>query len=168
MRYVLDADVLVHLQRAGIASAVVALGPLPVVLTDLIWHEFVVAPQSAGASPRTVAEARTLAQTMVGQATVILSGSPEAAILAALLRPPVTEDSGELSVIAYAACHDDAIAVLFDRKALHRGVEELRGRVLSVHGFLEVLERHGLSRANSDLVSQRLRRQYAFREPHWW
>lgn len=168
MQYVLDADVLVHLQRAGVAPAVAALGPLPVVLTDQVWHEFVVAPQSAGASAMTVAEAKTLAQTMAGHPTVILSGSPEAAMLAALLRPPVTEDAGELSVIAYAACHDDAVAVLFDRKALHRGVEELRGRVRSVHGFLEVLERHGLSRASSDLVSQRLRTQYAFKEPHWW
>ena len=67
---------------------------------------------------------------IAGSPTVIEPMSPEAAALAKLSAPPVKEDPGELSVIAYAYHHPDTIAVLHDRAAVFRGIEELRGRTL--------------------------------------
>lgn len=167
--YVVDTDILVFIQQAGMASEFGRLGRLPVVITDTVWDEFVERPKNSGANPSSVAEAGALALALAGAPTTLLAGTPEAEAFARLIKAPITEHEGELSVIAYAVTHPDHTAVLLDRKALHRGVEELRGRVLSLHGFLDViLKHHALPRAAGDAVSATLLKRQGFRAPLWW
>lgn len=60
-----------------------------------------------------------------------------------LQEAPKTEGPGEHSVIAYCHHHPEAIAVLRDKAAVRRGIEELRGRVLSFHGLVGELVTRG-------------------------
>lgn len=128
---VVDSDILINIQKAGFADQVAALGRLPVVITDVVWSELTVSAQLAGAKAATVAQAHKLLSAIAGAATVLQPQSPEAESFADLQLPPETEGIGEHSVIAYALHHSNDVAVLLDRRALHRGVEELRGRVIS-------------------------------------
>ena len=154
-------------QKAKVAASIATLGPFPVVLTDVVWDEFVEGPKRNGANATTIADAAAIATAVAGKATDLFAGTPEAEAFAKLCLPPMTEHVGELSLIAYATVHADVTAVLLDRKALHRGVEELRGRVLSLHSFLEALEtNHRFPRAISAAVSTTLARQQHFRPHH--
>ncbi len=107
---------------------------------------------------------------IAGSPMTMTPESPEARTLIQLQLPPPTEGLGEHSVIAYAYHHGDVTAVLNDRRALHRSIEELRGRVVSWHGFLEVLcARHGLTkRAADELSSWYCTRFIPQRPPIWW
>lgn len=71
---------------------------------------------------------------------------------------------------ARGAFHPEAIAVLQDKAALRRGVEELRGRVLSFHGFVgELVARGHLNWTEARALAVRYRRQYGHaRIPVWW
>jgi hypothetical protein len=76
-------------------------------------------------------------------------------------------DEGEASVIAYAIHHQDSVAVLMDKLPLHEAVEELRGRTLALHGFLDVLVgQHGLAKADADSISRKQLGKK--RPPLWW
>lgn len=168
MKYAVDTDILAHIQRAGIAPELIKLGRLPVILTDIVWDEFVEGPKRSGANQATIKQAEELAVAIAGSETAIMSGSAEASALARLTTPPMTEDLGELSIIAYASVHTADVAVLLDRKALHRAVEELGPRVISMYGFLKMLEAHGLARSCTNIVSQRLLKNFGFKPPLWW
>ena len=141
-KYVVDSDVLVNIQRSGFAPQVTALGRIPVLITDVVWDELTVEAGLNGARTETVAEAEAMLRALAGAPTVLQPESPEAATLADLQQEPATEGAGEHSVIARAFHHAGEIAVLLDRRALHRGVEELRGRVISFHAFLSFLMRN--------------------------
>lgn len=165
----MDTDILANIQRARFAARVAALGRLPIVVTDVVWDELTIGAKLKGARQETVEEAEALLRALAGAPTVLQPESAEAAILADLQRPPETEGAGEHSVIAHAYHHSDETAVLLDRRAMYRGVEELRGRVISFHGFLEYLVNHGLGRADADQISRwYLQQNAALRAPVWW
>jgi hypothetical protein len=169
-RYALDADILALIQRAGHATALTQLGRLPVVVTDTVWDELTVVAQSTGkVRPETLAEMKKLLVAIAGAPTLLVPDTPESEAYARLHPGSDTENAGEHSLIAYASHHSDVTGVLFDRKALHRAVEELRGRVLSVHGFLDVLRtHHGLSAADTQTLSQRICAAKSVVQPLWW
>jgi hypothetical protein len=168
-RFVVDSDILANIQRAGFAPQVTALGELPVTITDVVWDELTVGAKAKGAKQATVDEADAMLKAIAGAPTVLQPESPEAGTLVDLQRPPETEGVGEHSVIAYALHHPDDTAVLLDRRALHRGVEELRGRVISFHGFLDVLRGRGLPRNEADQISRWYVQRYVpVRAPLWW
>jgi hypothetical protein len=170
MRYVVDTDILANIQRAGHAGTLGGLGPLPVVITDTVWDELTVNARLNGAAPRLVKEADDMLRAIAGAPMMLTPQSPEARTLVQLQLPPPTEGLGEHSVIAYAFHHGDVTAVLNDRRALHRGIEELHGRVVSWHGFLDVLRAgHGLTkRASDELSSWYCSRFVPQRAPIWW
>ena len=170
LRYAVDSDVLAILQRAGHAASVQRLGLLPVVITDIVWDELTERAAKSNARPETVRETEALLKAIAGAPTVLTEQGPESQTLVELQRPPETEGLGEHSVIAYAYHHPDVVAVLHDRRALHRAVEELQGRVLSLHGFLDVLRaRHGLApRAANEVSSWYCARHQPQRPPVWW
>ncbi len=96
-------------------------------------------------------------------------GTPEADAFARLHSRSGAEDAGEHSVISYAFVHQEVTAVLFDRRALFRGVEELRGRVLSLHGFLHVLRtQHSLATGDADDISRKICASKNIVQPLWW
>ncbi len=168
-RFVVDSDILANIQRAGFAPRVTALGALPVVITDVVWDELTVGARNNGARQATVDEVDAMLKAIAGAPTVLQPESPEAGTLVDLQRPPETEGVGEHSVIAYALHHSGETAVLLDRRALHRGVEELRGRVISFHGFLDVLRSRGLPRQDADQISRwYVQRHVPLRAPLWW
>lgn len=72
-------------------------------------------------------------------------------------------------MIAYAYQHPETTAVLQDRAAVFRGVEELQGRVLSIHGLLGRLRSdHGLPAADAQRISDHYRKRYTpTRSPLW-
>lgn len=168
--FVVDADVLATVQRARQVEAVVALGTLPVIVTDIVWGELTTDTLAAGAKPETVAEMEGLLKTIAGKPHVLEPGSDVARTFAGLQAAPPSEGVGEHSVIAVAVHHPDHTAVLLDRRALYRGVEELKGRVLSLHGFLDhLLSKHGLPRGIAKAISDSYcKRSPPARPPLWW
>lgn len=169
-RYALDTDILAMVQRAGHARTLARLGRLPVVVTDTVWDELtVVAASTSKVRPETLAEMKELLVAIAGAPTLLEPATPESEAYARLHPGSDAEDAGEHSLIAYASQHLDVTGVLFDRKALHRAVEELRGRVLSVHGFLEVLSTaHGLSPSDASAISQWVCAAKSVQQPLWW
>jgi hypothetical protein len=170
MTLVVDSDILGILQRSGQLAAIQAFGALPWIITDEVWYEVTERAAANRASPATVAAMRSFLTAVAGAPTVIQPATPEARSLALLSTPPVKEDPGELSVIAYAMHHPDVTAVLHDRAAVFRGVEELHGRVLSIHGLLHQLANaHGLPRTDATKISDDYCRRYQpTRPPLWW
>ncbi len=170
MSFVVDADILGILQRAEYLAPIQTLGPLPWVITDEVWYELTDHAAAHGAYPATVDEMRKFLAAVAGAPTVIAPMSPEAESLARLSMPPVKEDPGELSVIAYSFHHPEATAVLHDRAAVFRGIEELRGRVISIHGLLGHLRSdHGLPLADAQRISDYYcKRHTPTRAPLWW
>lgn len=161
--YVLDTDVLIALERVDAGIGLDRRGPLPVVVTDVVWSEL-------HAPADSLDRARKYASAIAGPATQLLPNSPEAETFLLLQQPPKTEGPGEHSVIAFSYHHPETIAVLQDKMALRRAVEELRGRVLSFHGLLDVLVSTGrLDRKEASGMAARYRRQYSHaRLPVWW
>lgn len=162
-RYVLDADVVIALDLADAGAGHGRLRPLPVVITEVVWDEL-----DAPGDP--LGRARKFAETIAGAATPLAPDSAEAETFLALQQPPKTEGPGEHSVIAHCHHHPETIAVLQDKAALRRGVEELRGRVLSFHGLLGALVSDGhLDWKEASAMAARYRRQYSHaRLPVWW
>jgi hypothetical protein len=163
-RYVIDTDVIIALRNADAASTLGTRGELPLLVTDVVWDELR-APGDA--------EARNekYAQAIAGKATQINPESPEAATFLGLQAAlPKPEGPGELSVIAYCHHHLDTTAVLMDKAALRRAVEELRGRVLSFQGFIGALMTDGLlDLPEANAIVARYRKQYVHaRVPVWW
>lgn len=170
MSLVVDSDILGIIQRAGGLTSIGALGRLPWLVTDAVWYELTDGAAVHGAYPATVEEMRQFLVTIAGEPTSIEPMTREAAALAQLSAPPVKEDPGELSVIAVVACRPDTTAVLHDRAAVFRGIEELRGRVLSLHGLLGVLrDEHALPVAEATRLSEfYCKRYHPTRPPLWW
>jgi hypothetical protein len=162
-RFVLDTDVVISLEQAGSSFSLGSRGPLPVIVTDVVWDEL-------EAPGDTAVRAQKFAKAIAGEVTALAADSPEAATLVALQEPPKTEGPGEHSVIAYCHHHPEAIAVLQDKAALRRGIEELRGRVLSFHGLVgELVGRGHVSWMEARAMATRYRRQYNHaRVPVWW
>jgi predicted nucleic acid-binding protein len=170
-RYAIDTDVLARIQRARHVSTLSKLGRLPVVVTDTVWEELTVVARSKGNAPASeIEEMERMLEAIAGRPTELELDTVEAEAFGRLhSRPDRAEDAGEHSIIAYASIHEDVIAVLFDRRALFRAVEELRGRVLSIHGFLDVLRtRHGLAPLEADDLSQKIRKAASIPQPLWW
>jgi hypothetical protein len=161
--FALDTDVIISLERADAGTRLDARGTLPVIVTDVVWGEL-------GAPGDTLARAQKYADALSGGATPLLPDTPEAETFLSLQHPPKTEGPGEHSVIAYCHHHLDVIAVLQDKGALRRGVEEIRTRILSFHGFLEALVSRGhLNWTEATAMSTRYRVSYSHaRLPVWW
>ncbi|MCM2335039.1 MAG: hypothetical protein NDI82_13985 [Anaeromyxobacteraceae bacterium] len=162
-RFVLDTDVLISLEMTSAGLGLAARSKVPVVVTDVVWEEL-----TAPGDPYARAQAFTKA--LAGEVTELEAGSPAAATLVALQQGPKTEGPGEHSVIAFCFHDSEAVAVLQDKGGIRRGVEELRGRVISFMGFLGVLVERGiLTWPEAHTVAARYRRQYNHaRVPAWW
>lgn len=168
-RYALDTDVLAMLQRSRAIEAFLSLGPLPVLITDAVWDEMTVVAAAKGIPSQVVDEATRLLESIAVSPTAIEPGTPEGDYLSRIHITESAEDLGEHTVIALSLCHGDVTPVLFDRKAIHRGVEELRGRTLSIHGFLGVLrESHGLSPSAATSISTWICKAKNVVAPVWW
>jgi hypothetical protein len=163
IRFVLDSDVLIALEKAGSNLGLGSRGGLPVIVTDVVWDEL----EAPGDN---LHRAQGFARAIAGEITVLEAESAEAATWVALQGSPRTEGAGEHSVIAYCLHHPETIAVLQDKAALRRAVEELRGRVLSFHGFVgELVDRGHFSWDEARSVAARYRRKYSHaRTPVWW
>ncbi len=159
-RFVLDTDVLISLEMTAGGLGLSERGKVPVVVTDVVWEELI-----APGDPN--ARAQAFAQALAGVVTELQPGSAPAETLVALQQEPTTEGPGEHSVIAYCVHDREAIAVLQDKGAIRRGVEELRGRVM---GFLgELVERGILTWPEAHTAAAKYRRQYNHaRVPVWW
>lgn len=121
-------------------------------------------------SDATVKEAQELLEAIAGEPTVLQPETDEAASLVKLQGEAATEHEGEHPIVACSLRHADATPVLLDKRAALRAVEELRGRVLSLHGFLDVLRSdHGLPRSVANAVSSWFcaRNRHAT-PPQWW
>jgi hypothetical protein len=140
------------------------------VVTDTVWDELTVMAESTGkVRPETLVEMKELLVAIADAPTLLEPATPESNAYARLHLGSDTENAGEHSLIAYASEHLDVTAVLFDRKALHRAVEELRGRVLSIHGFLDVLRtQHGLSASDAESISHKICSAKSIVHPLWW
>lgn len=169
-RYALDTDILANLQRAGHAETLSRLGGLPVIVTDTVWDELtLVAERTGKVHASTLEQMRRLLDSIAGAPVNLEPDTPEAETFGRLHSHSGAEDAGEHSVIAYAMVHPDVTAVLFDRRALFRGVEELRGRVLSIHGFLDVLRtQHGLAPEDAEAISRKICAAKSIVQPLWW
>lgn len=168
-RYVVDSDILINIQKSGHAHSIAGLGPLPVVITDMVWSELTVGATLNGAQMSTVSDAESMLKAIAHAPSILSPESLEAETFADLQRPPETEGVGEHSVIAYTLHNPNDVAVLLDRKAMYRGVEELRGRVLSFFGFLDVLRRKGLRGADAYAIGKwYVAGHKPARPPLWW
>ena len=158
------------IQRSGCAAAFCGLGPLPVVVTDSVWDELTVNAAANGARDASVREAQTLLETIAGAPTVLAPATLEATTLVRLQGEVATEHEGEHSIMAYAVHHEDVMPVLLDLRATRRAVEEVRGRVLSLHGFLDVLRTsHRLPRKVANAISDWFCvRNRPATPPLWW
>ena len=146
-RFVLDTDVIIALEQVG--SGLAARGELPVIVTDVVWDEL-----EAPGDDR--ARAQNFARAIAGKVTVLQADSPEAATLVALQEAPRIEGAGEHSVIACCHHHPESVAVLQDKAALRRAVEEL-------------VERGYVTWAEARTMSTKYRRQFNHaRVPIWW
>lgn len=170
MRLAVDADILGILQRSRGLAAIQPLGSLSWVITDTVWEEVTIQAAANGANAATVAEMDAFLVAVASQPMVIAPQTPEAHTLQSLSRPPVKEDPGELSIIAYTIHHPDTVPVLHDRAAIFRAVEELHGRVLSIHGLLHrLVGENGLPLAAAQEISLWYCKRYGpTRPPTWW
>ena len=169
-RYAVDSDVLGTIQRSGYSAEFRALGRLPVVITDSVWDELTVNAAANGARDASVKEAQALLEAIAGGPTVLEPETQEAATLVELQGEVAAEHEGEHSIMAYAVHNADVVPVLLDLRATRRAVEELRGRVLSLHGFLDVLRTgHRLSPKIAHAVSEWFFvRNRPSTPPLWW
>ncbi len=165
--FALDSDILVNLQNLGFADDVAALGSLPIVITDVVWSEFVDDPDMY---PEKEAQARRMVVSIARGPTILRPETPEAETFAKLQSPPASEGAGEHSIIAYCVHHPEAVPVLVDRRALHRGVEELRSKILSFQGVLGALADEGVfPRELANRIATAYRKRYPHtRQPLWW
>ena len=164
--FVVDADIFILIQRAHLEERIAGLGRLPIVVTAIVWDELV----GPAADQRRVVALKKMLEAIAGEPTDFEPETEEALAFAQLQLPPPTEGVGEHSVIAHAITHPATVAVLNDKRAVHRAVEELAGRVVSVHGFLAGLHRAEkldvkLAREISD---EYCRRYTPARPPLWW
>ena len=116
--YAPDADVLALFQRLRMIPQVTASGPLPVIVTDVVWDELT----GARVQPPHREEARGMLQIIAGQPTMIELASAEADTFNKLHDSPAAENAGEHSILAYVL-HHKVVPVFRDRRALHRAVE---------------------------------------------
>lgn len=159
--YAPDSDVLIALEKADELESVSSLGTRPIVVTEFVWDEV-----AQPGNPATVA----LLTALAGRAVELPPQSPEAASMVQLQTPYAEKGKGEASIIAWALHHPDVIPIFLDRLALFRGVEELHEReVLSLHGFLRILESWGLASSSADNVSKVYCRSHVpITPPLWW
>lgn len=165
-RLVLDTDVFLAVESSGMRDDLAATGPWPIVVTDVVWSELV------DHCPRAHVDGmKGLLGALAGAPSDLLTESPEARALGALQQVPTQkEGAGELSVIAYTLCHPETTAVLKDRRAVVRAVEEMRERVLSFHGMLDwlVTQDHLPKDLAQRLSAQFLRANNGTVRPLWW
>lgn len=165
-RLVLDADVFLAVESARLREELGKTGPWPIVITDVVWSELVDYCPTVH-----LAGMKELLSKLAGSPTELLTQTPEALALGAMQQAAMQKEGmGELSVIAFTLHNADASAVLKDRRAVVRAVEEMRGRVLSFHGMLDWLVRQ--EHLPLDLA-QRLSAQYLKANngtvrPLWW
>lgn len=167
--YVLDSDVLIAFERAKQQAPLQALGKLPVIVTDSVWAELTSNALAQGRPKAEVANTEKLLQRIAGAPTMIAPQSPQALSYQAIYDPHARMDQGESTVIAYALHDPDSVAVLMDKTPLHRAIEELKGRTLSLHGFMDMLVRlHGLPKNAAKATSSDRCRRTNQRPPTWW
>lgn len=166
--YALDTDVISIMARAASLREWKAVGLLPVAVTEVVYAEL-----SDGNGEKAETAKRVVAA--VAPAPVAFEAGSDLAgkfaeVLEAWPPPPKKTDVGERSVVALSLLRDDHVAVMLDFKALYLAAEELRGRVLSMHGFLHALTSMGkLDSAMAKRVSDRLvHEQRGRRKPTWW
>lgn len=164
MTFVLDAGPLVTIQRGRAAAAVVALDRLPILIPGGVWDELTL---NSRIPPSQAEEMSTLMTSISGGRTDLMPGTPEAETYAKLYDPTGAMDEGESEVLALAIHRPDTIVVMQDRVPMHRALEELRGRVIGLHGFLAFLVENGLSAAKVDAVSK-AHRNIMKTPPLWW
>ncbi len=164
IRYALDNDVLSVLKTER--DAIAALGRLPLVITGSVWDEFC----DLGGDPDLLRRDREMLEAIAGERVDIEPQTPEAEAFAMLMASTPAIHEGEASIIALAFRDSGITPVLIDRRAIWRAVEELRGRVIAVHAFLDVLRSdHGLAPAVAGrLASAYRRRQSMSAPPMWW
>lgn len=164
IRYALDNDVLSVLKTER--DAIAALGRLPLVITGLVWDEFC----DSGGDPERLQGDREMLEAIAEGRLDIQPQTPQAEAFAVLTTSTPSIEQGEASIIAVAFHDEDIVPVLIERRAIWRAVEELKGRVIAVHAFLDVLRS---DHALASVVATRLaltyrRRQTMSAPPMWW
>lgn len=147
--FLLDTDVVVALQKSQLAGKI---RTLPIIITDAVWDELLI----NDLSNHVLQDRESLLRAMVGGPTILMPETDEARSVAELEAPDSAKFGlGERSIIAYAMHHPDAVAVLLDKLAVHRAIEELNsGQVMSLHRALHALEKRGLPLEVSEATSQ--------------
>ncbi len=137
--YALDAGVVIALQRAQRLNALgAAASRVPIVIVEEVRDELIDVPPKHAHFASEVRQA-LLSPGLVRVESIAL-GDPAAAVLGTLRRGrTASTDLGEAASIAWASRRPDAVLVLRDGHAAMLAVEELRGRVLGLFGFLMVL-----------------------------
>jgi hypothetical protein len=162
--YAPDSDFFIHVQRLRFVDEFVKCGPLPVIVTDVVWEELVTTKFA-----HVNAEMQRLLGAVAGAPTSIEPMSSEASTFASLQQPPKTEGPGEHSIISLTMHNPDVVPVLIDKKALHRAIEELRRPLLAMHGFLDALMKTGTipKHLGTELASA-YRKAASASRPQWW
>jgi len=175
VRFLLDANVVFDFQHSGQLKALAdAAGKLDLAFAEQVADEACLV--RAGDSAETVGKKREADRILRGStfSTIeILPGSPEAALMAALLSPlrnVEKKDQGEAASIAVASTDVSVVFVTGDTKAVLWALNELYGsgeRVMRTPVFVRRLYDKGALSANTIArVAARVAGRGA--PPTWW
>ncbi len=153
-RYLLDAGVVIALQRTGHLDALASLGVrCDMTLVEEVYDELV--RPACGKHSLAASAARAVLDAQVSVVSIDV-GTEAANRLLALRarRTSVKADLGESASIAWAAEHEDYVFVTRDAAASYVALEELRGRVRSFYYFLrEAVEFAAFDRVTAKAIA---------------
>lgn len=175
MTFLLDANVLVDFQAAGLLPALAAASRVvDIAVAEKVFDEVTLA--EFGDSSDRVGKKRQAAIALRGARITkieIVPGTREAELMQTLLGPVNTlkhKDHGEAASIAVAASDDDLLFVTGDKNAVLWALNELFGkgeRVMRVPIFVRTLfDRNALDRTTVKGVAERAVSHSVV--PSWW
>ena len=169
--YLLDAGVVISLQRTGHLDVLASLGShADLALVEEVYDELV-RPRS-GKYPRAASEAKAVLDAHVTVVSIDV-GSDAAERLLALRarRTSARADLGESASIAWAVDHAEYIFVTRDAAASYLALEELQGRTRSFYHFLrEAVELAALDRVTAKAIADAAEQSPGVNAapPLWW
>jgi predicted nucleic acid-binding protein len=142
MRALLDSGIIVALQRTDQLALLTSIARvLPLLVVEEVFDELT--DPREGRHATGAAEARAAMEGSVHVVSIQL-GSAAATLMDGLLRGR-KRNAGECASVAWAAQeeHVDVTFVLRDGRFAYTALEELRGRVQGLHGFLRTTVERG-------------------------
>jgi len=169
--HVLDTGVVVAFQRTGRLALLAEIGQREsLVIVEEVRDELLTVPPKHASRAKDIQT--TLLDTERVRVEAIMATDPAAAVLSELRATrSASADKGEAASIAWASGRPAARLILRDRKAAMIALEELRGRVLGVFGFLmrmvdaKIIDQAVAKAAGLAMVDEP---EVKERAPTWW